>query len=74
MSQQALEKLVIRIFLKKVAEDKVQRRDGQPVHNMSETVYDFLNETYAPAIYSLLSIVATSTSQPAICDAMGFFV
>ena len=55
MSQQALEKLVIRIFLKKVAEDKVQRRDGQPVHNMSETVYDFLNETYVHSNCSLLS-------------------
>ncbi len=46
MSQQTLEKLVIKIFLKKVDEDAALKRVGSATRSMSEHVYNFLSDTY----------------------------
>ena len=47
MSQQAIEKVVLRIFLHKVSEDKVYRRKGLGIRDASSHVYSFLSDTYA---------------------------
>ena len=45
-SLQALDKMIVKVLIHKVSDDKTQRRDGHPPRNMSEHLYNFLNEKY----------------------------
>ena len=46
MSQQALDKLILRMFVQKIGDNAAQVRKSQPLHGMAAFVYGFMSDKY----------------------------